>query len=191
MHDTVRAVVRDPAFYRSVRNSFADRLLIWLLDAIERFGKALKHLPSGRSIGLGIVVLLVIFLLARLIIATRQDSEARSGTLPRRGGSTSSDLWLSAEALAESGRHEEAAHAYYRAVISAMGRDERLKLDPSKTSGDYARELGRRNSPALAPFRAFTRRFDAVVYGYEGANAEAVAELQALSAPFRKRALAA
>ena len=59
------------------------------------------------------------------------------------------------------------------------------------TSGDYARELRRRSAASLVPFRAFTRRFDAVVYGHVGATAASVAELRELSRPFRTELRAA
>ena len=69
------------------------------------------------------------------------------------------------------GRYEEAAHTLYRGVIMSLGKAERLRVDPSKTSGDYARELRRRGAASLNPFRAFTRRFDVVVYGHGRADA--------------------
>lgn len=191
MHDTIRAVLRDPAYYRSVRSSLGDRALIWLLDAFDRVGKALKHLPSGRNIGLGVVVLLVLFLVARVFIAARRSDESLAFAPSRRNATTSDDPWRLADQHAAAGRYEEAVHALYRGVLLSLGRDERLRLHPSNTSGDYARELRRRNSSSLTPFRTFTRRFDVIVYGHGGANAGAFAELAALSAPFRARSMAA
>ncbi|MDB4912996.1 MAG: hypothetical protein JWM95_640 [Gemmatimonadetes bacterium] len=191
MHDTVQAVLRDPAFHRSVRNSIADRLLIWLLDWLDRLGKAVEHLPSGRDIGLGIVALLVLFLVARLLMVRGAERESRQATGTRRRSASQEDPWQAAELLAGAGRYEEAAHALYRGVILSLGRVDRIHLDPSRTSGDYARELRRRGSSSVAPFRAFTRRFDVAVYGHGGATAEAIEDLRQLSVPFRTRAQAA
>ena len=191
VHDTVRAVVRDPAFRRSLRRSFADRILIWLLDWLERVRRLFDHLPSTRSFGLAVVALLVLFVVARFVIAARARDERGERTARRHGTASVSDPWTSAEALIGAGRYEEAAHALYRGVILALGRDERLRLDPSKTSGDYARELRRRGAASFAPFRTFTRRFDVAVYGHGGCDATALEELRQLSAPFRARARAA
>jgi hypothetical protein len=192
VHDTVRAVLRDPSFRRSLRRSLADRILLWLFDWWERLMRSVKHLPSGRSIGLAFVALIVLFVLARLVIAARTpDARSERSAHRRRGAVTSDDPWHAAEALVAQGRFEEAAHALYRGVVFSLGREERLRLDPSKTSGDYARELRRRGSASLAPFRAFTRRFDVAVYGHRGADAAALQDLRELSAPFRPRVRAA
>ena len=127
----------------------------------------------------------------RLVIAARARDERAALGSARRGMVSADDPWRAADALALEGRHEEAAHALYRGVIRSLGRLERIRLDPSKTSGDYARELRRRNAATLAPFRDFTRRFDIVIYGHGRADALSLAELRELSAPFRAPARAA
>jgi hypothetical protein len=191
VHDTVQAVVRDPAFRRSLRRSFADRILLWLSDWLEKMSRLAQHLPSTRSFALAFVALLVVFVAVRFVIAAsvRDASEARSTR--RRGGTATDDPWQMAEALIAQERFEAAAHALYRGVIVSLGKEERLRLHPAKTSGDYARELRRRGNPALEPFRAFTRRFDIAVYGHGGCDAAALEELRALSAAFRPKARAA
>lgn len=191
MHDSVRAVLQDPAFRRSIRSSFADRILLWLVDWIERIERALRDLPSTRAIGFAVVVLIVLFIVARFVLASRADERYGDDMGQRRGGTLRDDPWASAEALRAQGRFEDAAHALYRGVLAALARDERVRLDPSRTSGDYARELRRRGSSSLTPFRSFTRRFDAVVYGREGASAAAIDDLVRLSESFRPRARAA
>jgi hypothetical protein len=187
----VRAVVADPAFRRSLRRSFADRIILWLAEWFEKLGRAFQHLPSTRSIGFGIVTLLVLFAVVRFIIAARASDETGVRAVRRRAGISASDPWASAEVLMAQGRFEEAAHALYRGVIVTLGREERLRLHPSKTSGDYARELRRRGSLSFAPFKSFTRRFDVAVYGHGGCDAAALDELRALSEPFRPKARAA
>lgn len=191
VHDTVQAVLRDPAFRRSLRRSLADRLLLWLSHWFEQLVKLLNHLPSTRSFALGFVALIVLFVVVRLVIAARARDERATRGSARRGVVSTDDPWRAADALALEGRHEEAAHALYRGVIFSLGRLERIRLDPSKTSGDYARELRRRGAATLAPFRDFTRRFDVVIYGHGRADADSLAELRHLSAPFRALARAA
>jgi hypothetical protein len=191
VHDTVQAVVRDPAFRRSLRRSFADRIILWLAEWLEKMGRAFEHLPSTRSIGIAFAALLVLFVVVRFIIAARADDETGVRSARRRAGTSAADPWQSAETLLAQGRLEEAAHALYRGVILTLGREERLKLHPSKTSGDYARELRRRGSSSYVPFRSFTRRFDIAVYGFGGCDAAALDELRALSEPFRPKARAA
>ncbi len=187
----MQAVLRDPAFERSLRSSIADRMLLWLVEWFDRITNVLRNLPSTRSIALGFVALLVLLVIARFVIAARARSDRVEGPGRRRGAHATDDPWQVAEAFAAQGRYEDAAHALYRGVIVSLGRDERIRLDPSKTSGDYARELRRRGAASLTPFRAFTRRFDVAVYGHRACDAPAFAELSELSSPFRHRAKAA
>lgn len=192
VHDTVQAVLRDAAFRRSLRRSLADRVLLWITDLLERLARRFDHGPSLRSIGLGIAALLVVFVVVRAVIAARaRDDGSGRSTRMRRGVVIAEDAWLAADALARDGRYEDAAHALYRGVVQSIGQRERLRLDPAKTSGDYARELRRRGAPSLASYRAFIARFDVVVYGHRPADSNALAELQALAMPFRTTARAA
>jgi hypothetical protein len=187
----VQVVLRDAAFRRSLRQSLADRMLVWLSEWFTRLVKLFRHMPSTRSVALAFVALIVLFVLVRLIIAASARDESSERATHRRAAVSAGDTWQAADAFAAQGRYEEAAHALYHGVIVSLGRLERLRLDPSKTSGDYARELRRRGAASLVPFRDFTRHFDMVVYGHARADAAALSELRELSAPFRARARAA
>ena len=76
-------------------------------------------------------------------------------------------------------------------VLLSLTRSDRVRLDPSKTSGDYARELRARGSAAYQPFRAFSRRFDVAVFGHGGCDAALIEDLRRLAAPLAPRARAA
>ena len=185
VHDSIQAVLRDPAFRRSLRRSLADRLLLWLSHGFERLLALMKHLPSARSLALGFAVLIAAFVVLRLMLAARARDAGGERVVARGTSAQGDDPWVSADLLASAGRFEDAAHALYRGVILALGRMERLRLDPARTSGDYARELRRRRATSFGAFRAFTSRFDVVVYGHGQPDATAIAQLRELSAPFR------
>ena len=191
VHDTVEAVVRGPAFRRSLQTSVAERLLQWLGEWLSRVSHFLRNAPSARTIALGAVAALVLVVIVRLVVAAQaRDADALAASRGKRAGA-SEDPWSEAERLIAAGRFEEAAHAMYRGVLSGLARRERLRLDPSKTSGDYARELRRRGAPSYGAFRTFVRRFDVAVYGYGGCTAESLAELRRLAEPFAPSARAA
>ncbi|MEP6620030.1 MAG: DUF4129 domain-containing protein [bacterium] len=191
VHDTVAAVVRDAEFQRSLQRSIADVIMLWLAEWFGRFMRFIRHAPSARTIAIGVVILIVITVAARLIIAARARDDGKGRASSRRGSVSSDDPWVVAERLIAEARFEEAAHALYHGVLAGLALNERIRLDPSRTSGDYARELGRRGSSASGPFRSFIRRFDVAVYGHGGCDADAVSELRELSIPFRARARAA
>lgn len=191
VHDTVQAVLRDPVFHRSMRRSVADRILVWLVDWFTRLSKVLRGLPSTRTLALMLVGALVLFVLVRFLIAASVRGDGGGRRTSNRGVSAASDPWQAVDELLALGRHEDAAHALYRAVILSLANTERMRLDPSKTSGDYARELRRRSSSAVFPFVAFARRFEVLVYGHVPPDAAAVAQLRELAIPFRARSRAA
>jgi hypothetical protein len=185
VHDTVASVVSARAFQRSLQMSLAQRLYRWIADGIDALVEFLRGSGPARWVAIGFTVLLVLAVVARFLLAARaRDEDMERGDQGRRGRS-GEDPWRAAERLATAGRLEEAAHALYRGVVESVARTDRLRLDPSKTSGDYARDLRARGSARLAPFRSFARRFDVAVYGHEGCTADTIAELSRLAEPFR------
>jgi Domain of unknown function (DUF4129) len=191
VHDSVRAVLRDPAFRRSLKQSLFDRLLLWIVEWYRRLERALSHLPSTRSLGLFAIGLVVLFVVARTIISARARAEDSARFGRKRTITAHEDPWNAADALAASGHFDVAAHALYRGVLLFIERSDHIRLDPSRTSGDYVRELRRRSSPSVERFRGFTRRFELAVYGHEPCTAAVYDELRLLSDAFRQRARAA
>ena len=191
VHDTIAAIARGAEYRRSLRQSLLDRALRWLAESIEHLIRYIRHLPSSRTVGLTILGLIVVTIVARLVISALARDESGSRARRARAGSTAEDPFVAADRLASEGRFEEAAHALYQGVLVALARGERLRLDPSKTSGDYARELRARSSASYQPFRAFSRRFDVAVFGHGGCDAALIDDLRRLATAFAPRARAA
>src|SRR4051812_21338750 len=174
VHDTVAAVVNSPAFRKSLQTTLAQRFLRWLLDGLDAMMDFLRGSAPARWAAMAFGLLLVVLIVGRFLLAARaRDDDMASGE-GGLGGRTGEDPWRAADALLVAGRLEEAAHALYRGVVESVARAEKLRLDPSKTSGDYARELRVRGSTRLSTFRAFARRFDVAVYGHGGCDAAAL-----------------
>jgi hypothetical protein len=186
LHDTVAAVVSGRAFQKSLQMSLAQRLFRWVSDWIDTVVDYLRGSGPARWVAIGFTVLLALVIVARFLLAARARAEVVEGEGDTRRGRSGEDPWRAAERLAAAGRFEDAAHALYRGVVESTARTERLRLDSSKTSGDYARELRARGSARLPAFRAFARRFDIAVYGYGGCNADTIAELSRLAEPFSR-----
>lgn len=191
VHDTVAAIARGLEYRRSIRQSLLDRAFVWLAEAIERIATFVRNLPSSRAIGLTILGIIVAAILLRLVIAALARDEAGAGTRRRGGARAGEDPFVAADRLAAEGRFEDAAHALYHGVLLALARSDRLRLDPSKTSGDYARELRARGSSSYQPFREFSRRFDVAVFGHGGCDAALIDDLRRLASPLTPRARAA
>jgi hypothetical protein len=191
IHDTVAAIARGIDYRRSLRQSLLDRFFLWLGELISHFVRFLRHWPVSRPFGYVVIGLIVLGVAARLLIAAQARDDARGPLRRRTRASGTEDPFVVAERLAAEGKFEEAAHALYHGVLLALARQERLRLDPSKTSGDYARELRARGSAAYQPFRAFGRRFDIAVFGHGGCDARLIDDLRTLAQPLTARARAA
>ena len=166
IHDTVAAITRQRGYQRNARASLLERFFDWIGGLFERFSQSLGEVPYGRRIATVLAIVLAVLVLARLIFAARLRDGADTGAAPRRAVRvTTTEAWREAESLAAGGRYTEAAHALYRATLTLLAANGLVRLHESKTSGDYARELRRRGSPAYAAFRRFGARYDRIIYG--------------------------
>lgn len=191
VHDSVAAVLRASEFKRSLQSSIGERLLLWLAEWMTRAVHFLGTASSARTIALSVAALLVLLVVARLVIGVRMGERGIEPAGRMARGTRGEDPWRAADRLARDGRYEEAAHALYHAVLTSLAQTERLRLDPSKTSGDYTRELRRGGSRAHAAFRSFARRFDVAVFGHGWCDAVVIDELRRLAEPFTPQARAA
>ena len=176
IQDSVAAIVRQPAYQRSVRATLLDRLLDWLTALIRRFFSGLSEIPNMKWIILGLAILVVLAIAARMWLGTAAEERrrrARPGAVQGRG-----DPWTEADRVAATGDYTAAAHLLYRGITERLATAEQLRLHPSKTSGDYARELQTRGSSAHAEFRRFGRRYDHVLFGTGTCDAETYAALR-------------
>ena len=176
IQDSVAAIVRQRAYQRSVRATLLDRLLDWLAALIRRLFAGLSEIPNMKWIILGLAILVVLAISARLWLGSEAEERrrrARPGSV--QGGG---DPWTEADRVAASGDYTAAAHLLYRGVTERLAAAEQIRLHPSKTSGDYARELRMRGSPAHAEFRQFGRRYDHVLFGTGTCDAATYAALR-------------
>jgi len=157
------------------------RFFAWLSPA---FGALHKSPPLFWAvlIGLGLLTGAVI---ARWLYLWRARTALRIagagwGTKP---GATRGDAWAAAQQLAARGDFTAAAHALYAALLDAGARQNQLRLHPSKTAGDYVREVRRHSSPIFPGFRDFARAYELVIYGLGECNRERYERLLSLAIP--------
>jgi hypothetical protein len=176
IQDTVAAIISKSPYQRSVRSTLFDRILEWIAALIRRLFSQISEIPNARWVILTLAVIVVLAIAARIFL----NSEAEERRRRARGGVVhgGTDPWADAERLAGSGDFTEAAHLLYRAVTERLAAAELIRLHPSKTSGDYARELRMRGALAHAEFRQFGRRYDHVLFGTGECDAETYAGLR-------------
>jgi len=186
LRDTVAAVFRQPAFDRTLRETLWDRIGEWLSDFFRRFRETAGDQPGLYWTTVVVIGLLVLAAAARLVylaVAHRDRSAARAGAAGGRGEAAggAADPRSRAQALAAAGNYTEAAHALYRALLEAIAQRERVRLHPSKTVGDYVRDLRARSSALFGHFRDFARSYEVVVYGLGVCDRERYERLFALA----------
>lgn len=165
IRDTIAAIARDPAYQRDIGQSIMGRAMRWFWMQVDRLMDAIHGLPHGRAIALAVVALLVSLIVARVLIGVRAEQRMR-GRSARTHLQLSRNVSLSdAERLAQEGNYTAAAHTLFASLLLAGGARGEFKVHPSKTTGDYARELRRRQGPWLRPFQSFRSRYDRVIYG--------------------------
>jgi hypothetical protein len=179
-----------PDYSRSLRETVLDQIGQWLMAALRWVGAAADDSPLLQRAVYAGTLLLVGALLARAayvaLASARGDGRrrARGG----RGDAERIDPWRAAQSEAAAGRYTDAAHLLYRALLEAVSRQDAVRLHPSKTVGDYVRELRARRSAVFAPFRDFARAYETVVYGAGSADRDRYETLYALAAPIVLRA---
>lgn len=107
--------------------------------------------------------------------------EAAPGGLASARGMRAGDWETLARRAAEEGRWRDAALALYQALLFRLHDRGVLRYDPSKTPGDYRREL-RRAGGAGQPFERFVRLFEPVAFGGRGLDGAGYEQLRALAA---------
>jgi len=90
---------------------------------------------------------------------------------------------MAAQDLASSGDYTSAAHALYAAMLESAARQQQIRLHPSKTVGDYVRELRSQSSSLFQRFREFGRSYEVVIYGIGWCDADRYRQLYALAVP--------
>ena len=132
-----------------------------------------------------LLTLLTAAVIARWLYLVR----ARAALLAAGGGWDHSargargDAWTAAQQLAASGDYTAAAHALYAALLDAGARQHQLKLHPSKTAGDYVREVKRRASPIFPSVRDFARAYEIVIYGLGECDRDRYERLLSIARP--------
>jgi uncharacterized protein DUF4129 len=190
IHDTVAAIVRQPAYTVPVRQTLLGRVLKFIGDEFRDLIQLLGGSQNARLVVIIAVALLVLAIAGRIVVGQRLELRRRTAGSLQIVGSTRRDYWVLAAEMEERGDFIAASHALYLAVLEALARSGGVTFHASKTVGDYVRDLKQRRSESLEAFRQFGSTFERDVFGAQPPNATTYRQLSELAA-FAKRARAA
>ena len=186
-----RAVTESFRGGAGARVTLAQRFWQWVMELWIRFWDWVFGLFRGAGMSKPASVVVLVLLGAALLAAVAralwlwraQGAVIRPGTGRGGGFFRAADPWARAQQLAQAGDHTAAAHALYAALLEAAARGQQVRLHPSKTVGDYARELRSRGSRLSGRFREFAGDYESVIYGDQTCDAERYGRLFALAVP--------
>ncbi len=182
VRDTLAAIFRQPAYERSLRSTLWTRFTRWFGDIVDRLTDFTGGSATVAWTLRVLTVLAIVLIVARLGYVLWARRPAGTGARGRPGSAdVLDDSWSRARTEAAAGRYTEAAHLLYAALLEALAVRERLRLHPSKTLGDYTRELRARSSAALGGFRDFAGSYETVVYDHQECDRERYELLHSLA----------
>ncbi len=198
--DSLIRAAADSVFSQGAYNRLSvwQRFWGWVFDLLSRAWVLLAPLlgvlrrsPLLYWTVIGLLIALVAAVVARAVYLWRKrrlfDAAAlawESSPLRRAGR----DPWSAAEELSARGEFTNAAHALYAAILEHAARAGQVRLHPSKTAGDYVRELRGRSSSLFGSFRDFARSYETVIYGMGTCDEERYHRLHALAGQAAGRA---
>ena len=165
VRDTVADIVSQAAYQQSIGDTLWARVVEWLMRLVRRLFELFAGSDNGRIIVTVLFVLLVLVLVLRIVIGIRADRDIARAPSRAASRRRAPDLLAEAERLAKAGDYISAAHALCAALLESYAARGDIKLHRSKTTGDYARELRRRQVNYAGAFQSFRLRYDRMVYG--------------------------
>jgi hypothetical protein len=190
IHDTVAAIVRQRRYAVPIRQTLLSRVLRFLGDELRSLIDLFGGSQNARIAIILAVALLVLAIVGRIVVGRRLELRRQTAGSLRIVGSSRRDYWALAAEMEQRGDFVGASHALYLAVLDTLARAGGITFHPSKTVGDYVRDLRQRRSPSLEPFREFGQRFERDVFGSEPPTAATYQRL-AQFASFARAARAA
>jgi hypothetical protein len=178
VHDTVAAIMQQRGYQRSIQSSLLQRLFRRVRDLLDEWFRSLSALPHAKWIVIAAAIVVALLIIARIAYSARLRDVERARRAVRGERTVPSDPWAEAERLAATGAYLDAAHALYRGLLESLAQRDSLRLHPSKTTGDYVRELRSRGSASHSGFRQFARRYDRVLFGDHACDATTYAALR-------------
>ncbi|MFN0099562.1 MAG: DUF4129 domain-containing protein [Gemmatimonadaceae bacterium] len=183
IRDSTAAVLETSEYARDATPSLFDTLAGWIGNQLLRLLELLPELSVGPWLLISLAILIAALIVARIVMAMRAERDFRAGGPGATHLVRRLDPWTEAERLAASGSYLEAAHALCAALLAASARRGEVTLHPSKTTGDYAREMRRRGAPSVPAFEGFRSRYDRLVYDLQACAADDYAVLRAAAQP--------
>ena len=172
--------MRERGYQRNITSTLLTRFLDWASDLLRELFERATEQRGTSIIALSVIGVLILSAVARALILARARRLAATQTESEQ---TAEALLAEARALALQGAYAAGAHRLYAAVVARLVETGRARRHPSKTIGDYARDLRKRDDPLVQEYLGFARQYEVVAYGDGACDADRFRRLETLAAP--------
>lgn len=180
VRDTIARIVLERGYRENISNTLLSRVWEWVTRTLSELFNQAAGSRGTYIISLTLIALAIGVSVARAVIVAR----ARRQAADRRELQITADEQLAeARAMAAQGAHVAAAHLLYAALVTRLVEQKRARRHPSKTVGDYGRDLRGASDPLWMAYATFARVYDEVAYGDGLCDARRFAQLETLAAP--------
>ena len=160
---------------------------MWVFSLIGQLWRAIAGVPGGALLAELLAGALVVLMICGIAYKVLGDRWLPQTPRTSRLRSIDGDPWNAADRCARAGEYTEAAHWLYAAFLRSLVARVGIRLHPSKTAGDYVRDLRRLNQRnALEHFLPFVRAYEIIAYRDERCDAAGYARLRELAEPARQ-----
>jgi Domain of unknown function (DUF4129) len=180
VRDTISRIVLERGYRENATTTLLSRFWEWFSRILSDLFSQASNSRGTYLISLTLIALAIVVSVTRAVIVARARRQAAS----RREVLVTADEQLAeARGLAAQGAFVQAAHLLYAAVVTRLVEQKRVRRHPSKTVGDYGRDLRALADPLTASYAAFARVYDVIAYGDGLCDAARYARLETLAAP--------
>lgn len=180
VRDTIASIVQAREYREDVSTTLLARAWEWFSRQISDLFAQAADSRGAYILSILVLAVLIATSIARAVIVARARRIAASR---REVPVTAAEQLAQARGLAAQGAWVEAAHLLHAAVVTRLVEQRRVRRHPSKTVGDYGRDLRAAGDPLTADYASFARVYDEVAYGDGQCDAPRYARLEALAAP--------
>jgi len=184
VRDTISRIVLERGYYRTVTSTLLARAWEWLSRTVRDLFQQAAGSRGTYLITLSLIALVIVASIVRSVIVARARRQAAARRVPE---ASADDLLAQSRGLAAQGVYVDAAHLLYAAVVARLMETRQVRRHPSKTVGDYFRELRAAGDAAAPHYRTFAQTYEIVAYGDGLCDATRFARLEQLAAPMLQR----
>jgi hypothetical protein len=179
VRDTIARIVLERGYRRTLSSTLLSRAMDWLGNLMRDLFERATASRGTYIVALSVIALVTLTAIVRAIVLARARRQA---ALQRESERSAAQLQAEAQGLAAQGAYLQAANALYGAVVLRLTELKRVRRHPSKTVGDYWRELRSAGDAMTTEYAAFARVYEVVAYGDGLCDAARYAQLEQLSA---------